>query len=124
METYQEFIKRKDLQFQKSKLVPTRDIGRKAKHHWKREAWTFMPQHNLKEKVFSVERLRLMKVEGTPAHPKTAKPGQVEYRVGYYIIGKNGRTKNKWIWGQFCPFIPQPDFKKLFDKAKKEGTIK
>ena len=67
METYQEFIKRKDFQFQKSKLVPMRDIGRKAKHHWKREAWTFMPQHNLKEKVFIIERLRLMKVEGTSA---------------------------------------------------------
>lgn len=115
METYQ--------QFRKAKFVVTKDIGRQARHYWKREAWTFMPQHNLKEKVFVIERLRRVKVEGTSAHPRTAKTGDIEYRVGYYIIGKNGSAKGKWTWGQFCPLIPGPDFPKLITKAKKEGTI-
>jgi hypothetical protein len=124
MESYQQFIKRKDQQFRKGKLISTKDIGRQARHYWEREAWTFMPQYNLKEKVFVIERLRRVRVEGTSAHPKTAKTGNIEYRIGYYIIGKNGRAKGKWTWGQFCPFIPGPDFPKLITKAKKEGTIK
>jgi len=41
-----------------------------------------MPQHNLKQKVFVIERLRRIKIEGTPAHPKTAKTGDIEYRIG------------------------------------------
>jgi hypothetical protein len=124
METYKQFIKRKNQEYQKSKPIPMKDIGRKGKHYWQREAWTFMPQHNLNEKVFVLERLRRIKIEGSPAHPKTAKTGDLEYRIGYYVIGKNGRAKGKWVWGQFCPLIPQKDFNKLFTKAKREGTIK
>jgi hypothetical protein len=124
MESYQQFIKRKDKEFRKRKLIKVKDIGRRARHFWQREAWTFMPQYDLKEKVFIIERLRRIKTEGKAARPKTARIGDVEYRLGYYIIGKNGRAKGKWVWGQFCPFIPRRDFKKLIKKAQKEGTIK
>ena len=82
-----------------------------------------MPQHNLNEKVFIIERLSKAKTEGKITHAKGWKNGGIEYRVGYYIIGKIGRAKGKWIWGQFCPLIPQEDFDKLIKKAKKEGTI-
>ena len=41
-----------------------KDIGGKGRHRFAREAWTFMPQHHLPEKVFVIERLRKIKFEG------------------------------------------------------------
>lgn len=113
METYKEFIKRKSEEFErkKEKLISMKDISRKYKNYFVREAWTFMAQHNYKKKVFIVERL------------KKKKDNEIEYRIGYYIVGKIGRARNKWTWGQFCPMIPQKDLEKLFKKAKKEKTI-
>lgn len=118
-----DFIRRKNKYFKKNKIIRTKDIGRKGSHVWTREAWTFMPQSNLDEKVFVVERLRKESYEGKLAKEKLWKKGEIEYRIGYYIIGKIGRAKGKWVWGQFCPFIPEKDLKKLLKKAKKEKTI-
>lgn len=105
METDKEFIKRKSDEFKKNKIVSCRAIT------FYREAYTFMPQSNCEDKVFIVERLR------------GEKNNEIEYRFGYYIVGRNGRARNKWVWGQFCPMIPQKDFKKLITKAEKEETI-
>lgn len=99
-----------------------KDIGRKGKHYFKREAWTFMPQCNLDKKVFILERLRKIKTDGTAAYQPTTKDN-IEYRIGYYIVGQIGNRKNVWTWGQFCPMIPQNDFDKLLKQAKKEGVI-
>lgn len=49
--------------------------------------------------------------------------GKKEIRVGYYILGKKPRMKDKWTWGQFCPFFPKEDLIDLIKKAKKEGII-
>jgi len=124
-ETTQEFIKRKKQQFKdnKGKLIGMKDIGRKSRFYFIKEAITFMPQHNLDEKVFIIERLRKAKTEGKITHTKGWKNGEIEYRVGYYIVGKIGRAEGKWIWGQFCPIIPKNDFDKLIKKAKREGTV-
>lgn len=123
VESAEKFIKRKEEEFKsENKKVKAKDIGRNGVHLFIREAWTFMPQHNLDEKVFLIERLKREKIEGKTAHP-SVKIGDIEYRIAYYIIAKNGKTKGKWAWGQFCPFIPQKDFNKLIEKAKKEGTI-
>lgn len=126
MESYKQFIARKNKQFKedkkKGKLIGMKDIGRKGRHGFKREAWTFMVQSNLKEKVFVIERLHRMEIQGQTVHRKI-KIGDIEYRFGYYMIGKIGRAKNKWVWGQFCPLIPKKDLNKLLNKAKKEGTI-
>jgi hypothetical protein len=121
MESADEFINRKNEDF-KNQKVHAKDIGRKGKHTLIREAWTFMPQSNLDEKVFLIERLKREKIEGKTAHP-SVKIGDIEYRIAYYIIAKNGKNEGKWAWGQFCPLIPQEDFNKLIEKAKKEGTI-
>lgn len=125
MESYKEFIERKNKRFAASKNKPIgmKDIGRKGRFFFVREAWTFMPQFNLKEKVFVIERLRNNGFLGKITHDKNYKNGGIEYRVGYYIVGKIGRAKGKWVWGQFCPLIPQVDFDKLIKKAKKEKTI-
>ncbi len=86
MESNKQFIERKNKDFKKFKLIPMKDIGRKGKHYWKREAWTFMIQHNLPEKVFIIERLRKVRISGTLSHPFVV--GEVEYRIGYYIVAE------------------------------------
>lgn len=82
-----------------------------------------MPQHNLSEKVFVFERLKRIEIEGQITHTKNRELGDIEYRFGYYVIGKNGIKKDKWTWGQFCPLIPTKDFQKLYELAKEKGVI-
>lgn len=119
METAEEFIKRKNTQFEEKLLIKVKDISRTGFHYWEREAWTFMLQSNYEGKVFVIERLKRVKSD-----LKANKIGDIEYRFGYYIIGKIGRANGKWVWGQFCPLIPEEDLAKLFEKAKKEGTVR
>lgn len=126
VESVEDFIKRKNKQFsselETKKPVGMKDIGRKGRFYLMREAWTFLPQCNLKHKVFVLERLRHYKKEGVLAFGNWHKGG-IEYRIGYFIVGKIGRVKNKWIWGQFCPLLPQHDLMKLIDKARRERVI-
>ena len=100
-----------------------KDIGRQGKFYFKREAWTFLPQHNLKDKVFVFERLRKARFSGRLSYGSVWKKDEIEYRIGYFIVGKIRRARGRWVWGQFCPLIPVSDFKKLISKAKKEGVI-
>ena len=123
IETVEQFVKRKEANFSKQSLVRTKGINRKGVYFWRREAWTFMPQGNYAEKVFIIERLRKDSYEGILDRKNWGK-GDVEYRIGYYIVGKIGRANGRWVWGQFCPLIPAEDFIKLLEKAKEEGTIK
>jgi len=128
METSEEFIKRKEKEFEEKKeegiKIAIKDIDRKTKIFFVREAWTFMIQYNLNKKVFIVERLKKFTADRSKmAYPESWIEGDIEYRVGYYIVGRNGRVKNRWVWGQFCPLIPKVDFNKLIKKARDEGTI-
>lgn len=123
METAKEFIERKNLQFKKEKTIRVKDIGREGSHFFLREAWTFLPQSNLKEKVFIIERFRKESFKEKLAHQSRWKKEDIEYRIGYYIVGRIGRAKGRWVWGQFCPLVPQEDLKKLLEKAKREKTI-
>ena len=68
IETYQEFINRKNAEFQNTAPKPFKDIGGKGSHGFKREAWTFMVKYNLKEKVFIIERLRRIEINGKTVH--------------------------------------------------------
>lgn len=120
METHQEFIKRKEAE--KIAPKPFKDISRKGKHRFVREAATYMVQHNLEEKVFAFERLRREEIIGKTSHQKLKK-GDIEYRIGYYIVGKIRKANGRWVWGQFCPMIPIEDFNKLLEKARREGTL-
>jgi hypothetical protein len=133
METYKQFIKRRSEAFQKNlskyknnpkdcylKWIP--DINRKGKYGFLREAWTFMKQFNTEEKIFIIERFKSIKIIKPITHKKV-KVGEIEYRLGYYMVGKNGNRKNKWTWGESCPIIPKEDFDKLIKKAKKERVV-
>lgn len=126
-ESATDFIKRKEETFKKDlskgRLVNMKDIGRKGAVGFLREAWTFMVQSNLDEKVFCIERLVKTKQTGKLVHKKSFKIGDIEYRIGYYIVGKNGIKKNRWTWGQSCPMIPKKDLNRLIAKAKKEKVI-
>jgi len=120
--TAEEFIAKKDHDFTENSVIKVKDIGREGSHYFHREAWTFLVQSNLPEKVFVVERLRKESTKGALAY-KNWKKGDIEYRIGYYIIGRIGRAKGKWVWGQFCPLIPVEDLKTLLEKAKEEKVI-
>jgi hypothetical protein len=126
-EPWQDFIARNSAQFerhrQRQKPIRMKDIGGKGRHRFAREAWTFMPQHHLPEKVFVIERLRKIKFEGRLARHAVFREGDIEYRIGYFIVGRNGQMRGRWIWGQFCPLIPRRDFGRLLRTAKQEGTI-
>ena len=128
IETAANFIRRKEQQFrcelEKKKPVMMKDIGRKGRHAFIRKAWTFMPQYNLSEKVFMIERLEKSGIEGSIVHKQTHRTGEVEYRIGYFIVGKIGFLRGRWAWGQFCPIIPAKDLHKLLAKARKDGTLK
>jgi hypothetical protein len=57
-----------------------------------------MPQTSLPEKVFAVERWRCVENVGEQICDDT-KVGDVEYRIGYYIIAQNGKRAGSWLWG-------------------------
>lgn len=132
-ETAKEFIKRRSGCFRdvlsKYRKTPKDnllkwlpDINRRGRYGSLREAWIFMPQHNIKGKIFIIERFKLVKIVGPITH-KNLKAGNVEYRFGYYMLGKNGNRINRWTWGEACPIIPGKDLVKLINKARKEKVI-
>jgi hypothetical protein len=43
-----------------------------------------------------------------------------EFRFGYYMIGIKGKPKGKWVWGQYCLFIPQQDLLDILNEARKK----
>lgn len=119
-ESVQEFIIRKEKLFKQNSLVRAKKLTRDGHNEWEREACTFMQQSSYPEKVFVIERLRRVK---NSISISNSEKDEIEYRFGYYIVSKNGRTNRKWVWGQFCPLIPQEDLEPLLDKARKEGTL-
>jgi hypothetical protein len=124
-ETAAGFIARQDAKWERlrERAIRTKDIGRQGFNTWIREAWTFHQQHNHAEKVLVIERLRRAQVIGVRAFLGGAEEGDIEYRFGYYIVGRIGRRAGRWTWGQYSPFIPHPDLMMLLNKARDEGTI-
>ena len=106
------------------KTITPKDVGRETNLVFTIEARTFLPQSNLPEKLLFIERLKKGKVNLSKiAYPSAWEENDYEYRFGYYIIGKIGKRKSKWTFGQFCPIISRGDLEKLILKAKKEKTI-
>jgi hypothetical protein len=125
VETAAEFIARKSAAWgdERAGKIRTKDIGRTGEGTWVREAWTFLPQHNYSEKVLVIERIRFAEFTGISAHTGGAEVGDIEYRFGYFVVGRIGRAAGRWTWGQFSPFIPREDFEPLLRKARAEGTL-
>lgn len=120
-----EFIHQKQLKFIKGQVKPIkmRDIERKGHHFYMPMAGTYMVQSTHSTKVFEILRLKRFPHTGQIHRGPERREGEIQYRFGYYVVGKNGNRKEKWTWGQYCPLIPRKDFLKLINKAKKEKTI-
>lgn len=121
------FIRRKQREWEtereRQRVAWFKDIGRQGKRGWTREAWTFMPQHNYAEKVFVIERFRYGGHQGQMAIEGGPQPDAIEYRFGYFIVGKNGRAAQRWVWGQYTPMIPSADLVPLLMRAVAERTV-
>ncbi len=44
-------------------------------------------------------------------------------RLCYYMIGEKGRTKGKWVFGQFAPMMTKKEFQQIVLAAKKKNWI-
>jgi hypothetical protein len=69
-------------------------------------------RHEDDEKILLLQRLRALD-----------DPSNEMFRFGYYIIGKKPKMKNRWVWGQFAPFISASDFEAMIDEARKRNWI-
>jgi hypothetical protein len=66
-------------------------------------------QHNANHKLIAFQRI------------KFEADNRIEYRFGYYMKGVKSGAKGRWVWGQFCLFIPEKDLKEVLIKAKRKG---
>jgi len=94
------------LEIKKSGRI-TRRNGKKE--NFAVEKYVTLRQSNYRKKSFVLEEISFS--------------DRNEIRIGYYIIGKKGRMKGKWVWGQFCPLLPKQDLRKLIRKARQVGII-
>jgi hypothetical protein len=117
-ETAEEFIERQQARLP-GRLFKAKDIGRGGHRYWRCEAATLRRQSNYPQKVDVVMRIRLKRVEGTRFYAGGAQVGDVEYRLGYYTVARNG----KWWWGQYAVMIPEEDLVPLLQQARSEGTL-
>jgi hypothetical protein len=62
-----------------------KDIGQQGYFICELEAVTFMPQSDLPEKIFMLERMKWLGTEGTILYPSERPVGRVQYRLGYYM---------------------------------------
>ena len=49
--------------------------------------------------------------------------GREELRLGYYMIGKKGAMRGRWVWGQYALLIPRRDLKAMIRQAEKRGWV-
>ncbi len=130
--TATEFITERKSKIKNGLRIKMKDIGRQTERVFKIEDSAFLICKHLdanKEpfKIFIFERIKAEKPDGKVAfdtwEDESSKHPNIEYRFGYYIVGKNGNKNGRWTWGQFCPMIGHSDFVELFKLAHKEGII-
>ena len=119
--TAEDFIVKKKSEVENSKPIIMKDIGRKGKWEFKLAARTLLKSEKLDEKVFVFDRLEFITAIDEIAYGK--KTDKIQYRICYYIVGRNGRMKGKWTWGQYSPMISAHDLEDLLRKAREEKTL-
>jgi hypothetical protein len=115
-ESAKSYIQRKKRKL--NQKIKMKDITRLGNHYFLTEAATYLIQHNNNEKVFVLERLKW--VGQSSKFDSKSRLNKIEFRIGYFVIGKIGKSKGKRIWGQFSPLLPKKDFNQLINKAKRE----
>ena len=69
-------------------------------------------RHEDDDKILQLERLQAVE-----------EPDKEMFRFGYYIIGKKPKMKDKWVWGQFAPFLARGDFEAMGLEAREKQWI-
>ncbi|MFA5029146.1 MAG: hypothetical protein WC518_00130 [Patescibacteria group bacterium] len=111
---WEEFIKHNLETYHKGTIVKMKDIGRKGKLIFKLVKDRFYcRQSNLPQKVFFIDKLKKLKPEGRIAYRKFWHNGDIEYRLGYYVISQYGKRKGHWMFGQYNPIMPLRDLEKI-----------
>ena len=133
MQSISEFINERKQKINSVLKIRMRDIGGKTHRYFYIEKAAFLPCKHLNKKgkefkIFTFERLKAIKPDKNVLHDiweneSNSKYPNIEYRIGYFIIGKKGKAKDKWWWGQSCPMIGHEDFHKLIEIAYKEEVI-
>lgn len=120
----EEFIKENLKKYKKDHIIEMKDIGRKGKLRFQFvEDRFYIKQYNLPEKVFFIDKLKKLKHKGKLSYPKSWTLGDIEYRIGYYIVSQYGKRIGHWIFGQFNPIIPLKDLQKIIQGAKNKKII-
>jgi hypothetical protein len=47
-----------------------------------------------------------------------------QYRLGYYVLGRSGDMKEKWVWARSAPMIFPEHFVQLVEQARAAGWYK
>ena len=68
-------------------------------------------QSNAPNKVIVLQRIEFEETQ------------EIEYRLGYYMIGIKPRMAGRWTWGQFAILIPALDFRWIVRRAERKGWI-
>jgi hypothetical protein len=71
----------------------------------------------------------IIRPQGKPPHTKLIylqklrfeSDRRLEYRFTYYMIGYKGKTKGRWVFGQYSLMIPVTDLKWLLKKAREQN---
>jgi hypothetical protein len=95
-----------------------------------------VPNNIGKRRLIKTQRgaIRHFVIEDEIAHPQSNAPHKLivfqkmyheeekrhEFRFAYYIIGVKGKTKGKWVWGQYCLLAPSEDLLSIMDEAGKK----
>lgn len=96
----------------KGKIGSRKDPVTKEKRYFTIEDEIQKTQSNAKHKKIVLQKLKF--------HDNN----EIQLRLGYYILGKLPRMKDKWTWGQYATFIPVSDFKSIYNKAIEGGWFK
>ena len=87
-------------------------VGRKPEGgHFR---FTIVDEFHIKQTKLPTKLIYLQKI-------KFDSDGRIEYRLGYYVIGKRPVMRGRWVWGQFATMIPLRDFRRIVRKAKSRG---
>jgi hypothetical protein len=77
------------------------------------------------EHIFATIEGEIIRPQGKPPHTKLIylqklrfkKDNHIEYRFTYYMEGFKGKTKGRWVFGQYSLIAPERDVEWLLKKA-------
>jgi len=78
-----------------------------------------------KEDWLILDEVRVQQNEGkiVALQKLEAKNRMIEFRLGYYMIGKKPKFKDRWVWAQYCPMMPEDVFRQVVQLAKDKGWL-